>query len=65
MRILPCEMWINMALLKCIIPDCKIPAKEEIKWMSDEPTQSVIHSSIKYEDKLMNHLIVRKLKVLH
>ena len=45
-----------MASLKCIIPDCKNPAKEEIKRMSDERTQSVTHSSIKCEDKFNERL---------
>ena len=30
-----------MASLNCIIPDCKNPAKEEIKRMSHERMQSV------------------------
>ena len=48
-----------MASLKCIIPNCKNPAKEERKRMSDERIQSVTHSSIKREDKfneLLNSL---------
>ena len=44
-------MWINIASLTCIIPDCKNQAKEEIKRMSDEHIQSVTHSSIKCENK--------------
>ena len=43
-----CEMWIKMALLKCIIPDCKNPVKEDIKWMS-ERMQSVTNTCIKHE----------------
>ena len=45
-----------MASLKCTIPDCKNPAKEEIKLMSDECIQSVTHSSIKHEDKFNERL---------
>ena len=33
-----------MASLKCIIPDCKNPVKEEMKRMSDEHIQSVTWS---------------------
>ena len=51
MWIILCEMWINMASLKCIIWDSRNPAKEEINWMSDEHTQSVTHASINRGDK--------------
>ena len=55
MWILLCEMWIHMALLQCIFPDCKNSAKEEIKtkewWM-----WSVTHSNMKREDKLNERL---------
>ena len=47
-----------MASLKCIDPDCKNPAKEEIKRMSDKLIQSVAHSRITCEDKLIERLIV-------
>ena len=40
-----------MSLLKSINTDCKNPAKEEIKRISDESIQSVSHSNIKREDK--------------
>ena len=40
-----------MASLKCIISDCRNPAKEELNWMSDEHTQSVTHASINHEDE--------------
>ena len=45
-----------MALLKCMIPDCKNPAEEEIKRMSDERIQSVTHSSVKRQDKFNKRL---------
>ena len=40
-----------MTSLKCIIPDCKNPAKEEIRQMSDEHVQPGTNSIIKCEDK--------------
>ena len=45
-----------MASLKCIIPDCKNQATEEIKRMSDERIQSAIRSSIEREDKINERL---------
>ena len=45
-----------MALLKCIILDCKNPAEEEIKRMSVERIQSVFHSSVKRQDKFNKQL---------
>ena len=56
MWIILCEMWINLASLKCTIPDCKHPAEEKIKRMSNECIESVNHSSIKREDKFNERL---------
>ena len=50
MCIILCEVW-NKASLKCIVPDCKNPAKGEVKRMSDERIQSFTNSVIKHEDK--------------
>lgn len=50
MCIILCEVW-NKASLKCIVPDCKNPAKGEVKRMSDERIQSFTNSIIKHEDK--------------
>ena len=40
-----------MTSMKYIIPDCKNPAKEDIKRMSDERVQPGTNSIIKCEDK--------------